>query len=72
SLVRIRTEERPLFMNYLMLATAFRISVEFLRLQPRILKDLSEAQLTAVVLFVAGFAGMKYFEGKGQKKEAVA
>lgn len=47
-----------LFALYLMLASAFRFSVEFLRLNPRLLFGLSEAQLVAVVLFFAAFAWM--------------
>jgi phosphatidylglycerol:prolipoprotein diacylglycerol transferase len=43
-----------LFMFYLMLSTLFRFSVEFLRLNPRWLFGLSEAQLIAVPLFVFG------------------
>ena len=47
-----------MFMVYLMMSTVFRFSVEFLRLNPRLLWGLSEAQLIAVPLFVAGLAGM--------------
>jgi phosphatidylglycerol:prolipoprotein diacylglycerol transferase len=43
-----------LFMVYLMLSTLFRFSVEFLRLNPRIMLGLSEAQLFAVPLFLGG------------------
>jgi prolipoprotein diacylglyceryltransferase len=44
-----------LFMVYLMLSALFRFSVEFLRLQPKLLFGLSEAQLFAIALFIAGF-----------------
>lgn len=43
-----------LFAIYLMMASAFRFAVEFLRLNPRYLFGLSEAQLIAVALFIAG------------------
>ena len=62
-----KLRERPwpdgkLFMVYLILASLFRFSVEFLRLNPRYLWGLSEAQLVAIVLFFAGLAGLAYFE----------
>jgi phosphatidylglycerol:prolipoprotein diacylglycerol transferase len=47
-----------MFMVYLMLSSVFRFSVEFLRLNPRLLFGLSEAQLIAVPLFFAGLAGL--------------
>jgi prolipoprotein diacylglyceryltransferase len=53
-------------MMYLMLASTFRFLVEFLRLQPKILWGLSEAQYIAVALFLAGYIGLKYFERKGR------
>lgn len=43
-----------LFAIYLMMSSAFRFSVEFLRLNPRLLFGLSEAQLISVVLFTGG------------------
>ena len=64
---RIRTTPRPdgaLFMIYLMLATAFRFAVEFLRLQPKLLFGLSEAQLISIALFVVGLLGTIYFARK--------
>jgi prolipoprotein diacylglyceryltransferase len=36
------------------LASSFRFSVEFLRLNPRLLFGLSEAQLFALLLMIAG------------------
>lgn len=43
-----------LFAVYLILASAFRFSVEFLRLNPRLLFGLSEAQLFALLLMITG------------------
>jgi phosphatidylglycerol:prolipoprotein diacylglycerol transferase len=53
-----------MFMVYLMLSSVFRFSVEFLRLNPRLLFGLSEAQLISVPLFFAGLAGVYLLEGK--------
>jgi phosphatidylglycerol---prolipoprotein diacylglyceryl transferase len=47
-----------LFMAYLMLASTFRFLVEFLRLNPRLLGGLSEAQLFSVALFVLALTGL--------------
>jgi len=47
-----------LFMIYLMTASVFRFSVEFLRLQPRILLGLSEAQLISIALIILGTIGL--------------
>ncbi len=58
---RLRKRDWPdgmLFFVYLILASVFRFSVESLRLNPRILFGLSEAQLLSVLLFVAGVAGV--------------
>ena len=46
-----------LFMIYLMLASASRFTVEFLRLNPHLGFGLSEAQLIAVPLFIGGGIG---------------
>jgi phosphatidylglycerol:prolipoprotein diacylglycerol transferase len=43
-----------LFALYLVLSSVFRFSVEFLRLNPRLLFGLSEAQLFSAVLFLVG------------------
>ena len=43
-----------LFAIYLIMSSLFRFSVEFLRLNPRLLFGLSEAQLISVPLFLAG------------------
>jgi prolipoprotein diacylglyceryltransferase len=45
-------------MVYLMLATVFRFCVEFLRLNPRLLFGLSEAQLFSAVIFVGAVWGL--------------
>jgi phosphatidylglycerol---prolipoprotein diacylglyceryl transferase len=52
-----RKKEYPagmLFAIYLVLSSVFRFSVEFLRLNPRFLFGVSEAQVISVVLFVIG------------------
>lgn len=57
---RMRKTTRPdgkMFMAYLVLAGLERFAVEFLRLNPRILFGLSEAQLIAVGLMVIGAIG---------------
>jgi phosphatidylglycerol---prolipoprotein diacylglyceryl transferase len=51
------TVDGMLFMTYLMLASTFRFVVEFLRLNPRYLGGLSEAQLFSIALFIIGLAG---------------
>ncbi len=56
-LVQLRKRDWPvgkLFAWYLMLSSVFRFSVEFLRLNPRMMFGLSEAQLISIVVFVAG------------------
>lgn len=57
-LARKPMPEGSIFMMYLMLASAFRFFVEFLRLQPRIAFGLSEAQLFAIALFALGALGL--------------
>ena len=49
--------EGMLFMTYLVLSGSARFLVEFIRLNPRILAGLSEAQLIAIVVVAAGVAG---------------
>jgi phosphatidylglycerol:prolipoprotein diacylglycerol transferase len=51
-----------MFMVYLMMASVFRFGIEFLRLNPRLLFGLSEAQLIAVPLFLAGLIGAVILE----------
>lgn len=50
-----------LFMLYMILSGLERFSIEFIRLNPRLLFGLSEAQLIAVGLILAGATGMIYF-----------
>lgn len=66
-LVKLRGRAFPygkLFAIYLMLASAFRFSVEFLRLQPKIVAGLSEAQLIGIALFLFGLGWMAYLDRK--------
>jgi phosphatidylglycerol:prolipoprotein diacylglycerol transferase len=56
---RLRKKNLPdgmIWTIYLMLAGTFRFGVEFLRLNPRLLFGLSEAQLFSIVLFIVGLA----------------
>ena len=48
-----------MFMWYLIAAGAERFTIEFLRINPRVLFGLSEAQLISVVLIVSGIAGLQ-------------
>ncbi len=58
-----------LFMFYLIFIGIERFSVEFIRLNPRIMFGLSEAQLISVVLSIVGVIGLIYFaKNKGLKK----
>jgi phosphatidylglycerol:prolipoprotein diacylglycerol transferase len=52
-----------------MLSSVFRFSVEFLRLNPRLLFGLSEAQLVSIPLFVAGLLIMVYLDRKQREKQ---
>lgn len=66
----LRKKEWPpgkLFMVYLLLSSTFRFSVEFLRLNPRLVFGLSEAQLISAALFLLGIAGLAYFHRKQQQ-----
>jgi phosphatidylglycerol:prolipoprotein diacylglycerol transferase len=68
--VKLAKHARPagwLFMAYLLFSGAARFSVEFLRLNPRLLFGLSEAQLIAAVMMIAGIVGMSKISG-GSKK----
>jgi phosphatidylglycerol:prolipoprotein diacylglycerol transferase len=53
-----------LFLIYLVVAGAFRFSVEFLRLQPKIMFGLSEAQSFSVALIAAGLVGILRMPGQ--------
>ena len=57
-----------LFMIYVMLASTFRFFMEYLRLQPRLLFSLTEAQLLSVILFVLGLMGMIYIDRRHATK----
>ncbi len=64
---KIRKSVEPdgkLFMIYLVLAGLERFLVEFIRLNPRLLFGLSEAQLVSVVLIAVGIGGLIYFNRK--------
>jgi phosphatidylglycerol:prolipoprotein diacylglycerol transferase len=50
-----------LFMFYLIFISIERFSVEFIRLNPRLLFGLSEAQLISVLLFTVGVIGLIYY-----------
>ncbi len=50
-----------LFMSYLMLAGLERFSIEFIRLNPRLLFGLSEAQLISVIMMIVGALGFIYY-----------
>jgi phosphatidylglycerol---prolipoprotein diacylglyceryl transferase len=49
-----------MFMVYLMLSSVFRFAVELLRINPRLLLGLSQAQLISIGLFLIGLAGVLY------------
>ena len=69
---KLRNRSMPtgtLFMLYLIFAGSARFLVEIIRLNPRILFGLSEAQLISVVIIVAGIIGVsQLFKKKGQQK----
>lgn len=72
---RLRTKPYPdgkIFMIYLMLSSVFRFLVEFMRLNPRILFGLSEAQLISIPLFFAGLLVMLYLDRRQREKVARA
>jgi phosphatidylglycerol:prolipoprotein diacylglycerol transferase len=61
-----------LFMIYLMLASTFRFLIEFIRLNPRAFLGISEAQLIAAALFLAGLAGTLVLSRKGSVQHGPA
>ncbi len=72
-MIRLRKRNDPdgvLFMEYLILASVFRFSVEFLRLNPRLLFGLSEAQLISIPLVAAGIAGIVILKRMQQRRTA--
>lgn len=61
---RFRTalkSDGKMFMLYLMLAGIGRFSIEFIRINPRVLFGLSEAQLISIGLILLGAFGWNYF-----------
>jgi prolipoprotein diacylglyceryl transferase len=56
-----------LFMLYLAFAGVERLSVEFLRLNPHLLFNLSEAQLISIVLIIFGTVGFIYLDKNKDK-----
>ncbi|MCL5267632.1 MAG: prolipoprotein diacylglyceryl transferase [Bacteroidetes bacterium] len=75
---QLRKKTRPegeLFMVYLILAGTERLLVEFIRLNPRLLFGLSEAQLVSIPLIFVGILGVIFFHQKekaGKTKTIVA
>jgi phosphatidylglycerol:prolipoprotein diacylglycerol transferase len=63
------TPDGALFALYLILASLFRFSVEYLRLNPRLTFGLSEAQILAIVLAAAGCVLLFFLR---RKREAAA
>ncbi len=66
---RLRKKLMPdgsLFMSYLVLAGLERLLVEFIRLNPRLLFGLSEAQLVSIPLIVIGLIGWTYLSRQAQ------
>ena len=64
---KFRKKEWPdgkLFTIYLMLAGLERLMIEFIRLNPKLLFGLSEAQLISIILIAAGIIGYYYFTKK--------
>lgn len=66
---KLRKNARPngmLFMIYLFLAGIERFLVEFIRINPRLLLGLSEAQIGSIVMILFGIAGMVHYNHKSQ------
>jgi phosphatidylglycerol:prolipoprotein diacylglycerol transferase len=63
---KIRKKAKPdgiLFMVYLVFGGLERLLVEFIRLNPRLLFGLSEAQVISAVLILVGAFGIIYYRG---------
>jgi phosphatidylglycerol---prolipoprotein diacylglyceryl transferase len=60
-----------LFMLYLVLAGIERFSIEFIRLNPRILFDFSEAQLISIVMIISGIIGFVYLTQNKELKKFI-
>lgn len=61
---KLRKKDSPdgkLFTYFLIFHGIARFSIEFIRINPRIFLDLSEAQIISVVLIIAGILGVIYF-----------
>jgi phosphatidylglycerol:prolipoprotein diacylglycerol transferase len=74
-LVLWKLKDRPapdgnIFMIYLILSGIARFAVEFLRLNPRLLFGLSEAQLLSLAMIAIGFIGINYFNRKQEQRSA--
>lgn len=72
---KLRTRTFPdgkLFMIYLMMASVFRFGIEFVRLNPRILCGLSEAQLISVVIFLIGLLSLAHIDRRARQPSAEA
>lgn len=63
-LLRKNYPDGKVFMVYLLCTGISRFFVEFIRLNPRLLFGLSEAQLISTALMLAGIAGIIYYSGK--------
>ncbi|MGH7836656.1 MAG: prolipoprotein diacylglyceryl transferase family protein, partial [Candidatus Binataceae bacterium] len=57
---------------YLILAGVARLMVEFIRINPRILWGLSEAQLISIPMITAGLIGWAWLSHRPQALEARA
>jgi len=60
-----------LFMLYLIMISIERFLIEFIRLNPRLLFGLSEAQLISIVLFAVGVIGTIYFASNKNLKKYI-
>ena len=71
---RLRKNHYPtgtMFMFYLMLSGIARFFVEFIRLNPRLLFGVSEAQLIAVIMIAAGLVGRQVISRQNSGEAAV-
>jgi phosphatidylglycerol---prolipoprotein diacylglyceryl transferase len=60
-----------LFMIYLILSGAARLSVEFIRMNPRILMGLTEAQLISIFLIASGITGFVILSRKKDEERYI-
>jgi prolipoprotein diacylglyceryltransferase len=61
-----------LFMIYLMLASLFRFTIEYWRLNPKLIGTLSEAQILAIVLFLLCLAGAIFLRRQEVRRAAAS